>query len=109
MTETNNEAAALLRAKREDLRWHILRTLDAGRPQPVAEGLIMRVVGDIGHGISPNELRRELDYLRERGLVHVHGGDDQPTWLCHLTRYGIDIVEYSIPCEPGIARPKRYW
>lgn len=100
--------AALEKAKREELRWHILRTLDAGRPQPVAETLILRVVGDIGHEVSPNELRRELDYLRDRKLIEIQG-EEGPAWLCDLTRYGVDIVEYSIDCEPGIARPKQYW
>jgi hypothetical protein len=28
--------------------------------------------------------------------------------LAELTRYGVDIVEYTIACEPGIARPKKW-
>jgi hypothetical protein len=26
-----------------------------------------------------------------------------------LTRIGIDVVEYTVECDPGIARPKKYW
>ena len=25
------------------------------------------------------------------------------------SRYGVDIAEYTIDCEPGIARPAKYW
>ena len=94
--------------KREDARWHILRTIDAGRPNSVSEPLIGRVLHDIGYKMTPQELRRELDYLRDRKLITLQG-EDSPTWLCDLTRYGVDIVEYTIQCEPGIARPARYW
>jgi len=30
-------------------------------------------------------------------------------WTAELTRHGVDVVEYTVECEPGIARPKKYW
>ena len=96
--------AELERARRESARWYILRALDAGRPQPVAERLIGAALAGAGYPLSDNELRRELDYLRDRRLI-VIADDQAPVWLCDMTRYGVDIVEYTIACEPGIARP----
>ena len=47
--------------------------------------------------------------MAERGLVTITGRDLQPQWFCKLDRYGIDVVEYTVACEPGIARPAKYW
>ena len=49
------------------------------------------------------------DYLAERDLITITGRDMQPQWFCKLDRYGMDVVEYTVPCEPGIARPNKYW
>jgi hypothetical protein len=97
----------LEKANREEARWRILRALDAGRPRPVSETIIFRTLQDIELPLTPHGLRRELDYLRDRGLILVTA-EDSPTWLAELTRYGVDIVEYTIACEPGIARPKKW-
>lgn len=96
------------RAQREEARWRILRALDAGRPQPVAETLIWRTLTDIELQLSPHDVRRELGYLESRGLVEILNRDE-PTWLARLTRHGIDFVEYTIDAQPGIARPKKWW
>lgn len=97
----------LERAEREEARWRILRVLDAGRPRAVSETLILRAMQDIELPVTPHGLRRELDYLRDRGLITIRG-KEEPTWLAELTRYGIDVVEYTIPCEPGISRPRKW-
>ena len=57
---------------------------------------------------APTELRRELDYLSDRRLVDLA---KQPIgiWYADLTRLGVDIAEYTIDCQPGIARPEKYW
>ena len=49
------------------------------------------------------ELRRELDYLMECGLLTV--AEDYEVWRLKLTRHGIDLVEYTTPCPPGVGRP----
>ena len=30
-------------------------------------------------------------------------------WHSKLDRLGIDMVEYTIDCQAGIARPQKYW
>lgn len=94
------------RAQREQTRWRVLVCLDAGRPQPVSEFLILQVLGDIKLSATPASLRRELDYLESRGLIDIERGPHN-VWLAELTRLGVDLVEYTVPCEPGIARPVR--
>ena len=93
------------KARREEARWRILKGLDAGRPYPVSEAVLLRLLTDLAFPCTPLDLRRELDYLRDRKLVAVTGEADND-WRAELTRYGVDVVEYTIPCEPGIARPQ---
>jgi hypothetical protein len=92
---------------REEARWRILRALDAGRPVPVNETIIMRIIQDIKLPMTPHGLRRELDYLEERELIRVLD-KDSGTWSAELTRIGIDVVEYTQPCDAGIARPPKW-
>ncbi len=95
------------RAQREEARWRILRALDAGRPIGVSETIILRLLQDIKLGLTAHGLRRELSYLEDRGLLQVEGRQG-PTWTAELTRLGVDVVEYTVPCEPGIARPEQW-
>jgi hypothetical protein len=96
------------RLRREALRWLILLTLNNARPIGAFEGLILSVAQSEYPDATAMELRRELDYLGERELVKV---DKQPTgrWFAMLTRHGVDLAEYTVSCEPGIARPAKYW
>lgn len=96
----------LAKAKREQLRWQILMTLNAGRPVSLNEQFILGVVSDLPLDVTPLELRRELDYLEERGLVKLVR---KQLWTADLTRDGVDVVEYTVDCDPGIARPRKYW
>ena len=97
----------LEKAQREEARWRILKVLDAGRPYQVAETIVWRTLHDVRLPITPNGLRKELDYLEERGLVRIDGRDG-PTWMAELTREGVDVVEYTVPVEPGVARPAKW-
>ncbi len=98
----------LNRVRREALRWLILLTLNNARPIGAFEGLVLSVAQSEYPDATALELRRELDYLHERDLVKL---DKQPSgkWHADLTRYGVDVSEYTIDCEPGIARPLKYW
>ncbi|MBW7998492.1 MAG: hypothetical protein FVQ81_18350 [Candidatus Glassbacteria bacterium] len=96
----------LEKARREETRWRILKALDAGRPHSVTEALLLSVLDDVHLSVTELELRRELDYLEDRGLVHIHGKDDND-WQADLTRDGVDVVEYTVSVEPGIARPPK--
>lgn len=96
------------KAHREQTRWRILKVLDAGRPMPVSEIVILQVMQDASLPVTPSILRRELDYLEDRELVILHGRQT-PVWSCELTHVGVDIVEYTIDCLPGIARPQKWY
>lgn len=98
----------LARARREGMRWLVILTLNNARPLGHFDAPILTVVQSMYPDASLKEVRGEIDYLALRNLVTV---DKQPhgAWKCTLTRYGVDIAEYTIDCEPGIARPAKYW
>ncbi len=94
--------------RHESIRWHALIAANSGRPEPVAEPLILSAIQSIPIECTARELRRELDYLAVRELVDIERLEGAP-WVVHLTRHGVDVVEYTVACDPGIARPKKYW
>lgn len=98
----------LEKQKREQLRWLVLITLNAARPIGANEHLILTTVQGVPLPVTQHELRRELDYLEERGLVKL-SNQQTGVWFGELTRDGIDVVEYTVDCDPGIARPRKYW
>lgn len=95
------------KSHRETLRWLVLLTLNAARPLGAGETLIIDTVRQAIPNCPPRELHAELDYLMERELIHLDGRDS-PQWRAKLTRAGVDVAEYTVPCEPGIARPPKY-
>lgn len=96
------------RARREHIRWIVLDALNHGRPYEVAEPLILSAIQGVPIQCTALDLRREIAYLEQRGLVEIKRLEGAP-WTAELTRAGIDVAEYAIPVEPGIARPKKYW
>lgn len=98
----------IAKQRREYIRWLIILTLNNARPIGCGERLILSVVQAEHADSTPLEVRRELDYLHERELVEVTKSPDGK-WSAKLTRYGVDLAEYNIDCEPGIARPVKYW
>lgn len=96
------------KVRRESLRWNLLNTLNKARPHTTHEQFLLEVMRAIYPDASPLELRRELDYLADRELVKLNKSP-AGTWFADLTRYGVDIAEYTLECEPGIARPVKYW
>jgi len=93
---------------REEARWRILRVVDAGRPVAVCEQIVWRVLTDIKLGLSLNQVRRELSYLRDLGLLELEG-EDSDIWFAKLTALGVDVVEYTAKAPAGVARPRKYW
>jgi hypothetical protein len=95
------------KARREELRWMILRALYAAQPVGTTEVIVMKAMEPVVPDVTCLEIRRHLDYLAERDLVSV-AGKDSPVWFAKINRHGIDVVEYTVPCHPGIARPRRW-
>ncbi|ELI0559676.1 hypothetical protein Q8U35_004526, partial [Salmonella enterica] len=93
----------VLRIRRESLRWCLLVALNKARPYTTSEQLLFDIARSVYPDTTKLEVRQELDYLSDRRLTEI---TKQPSgmWFADLTRTGIDLVEYTIPCEPGIAR-----
>lgn len=94
------------KARREELRWLILRSLYAAQPVGTSEFIIRTVVDPIIRGVTELEIRNQLDYLLERRLVSVE--KNHPVWHSKINNHGIDVVEYTVDCDPGIARPNKW-
>jgi hypothetical protein len=97
------------KARRENLRWFILLALNSAQPVGASESVVLSAVQPMLPDATQLELRRNLDYLEERGLITITGRNTQLQWFCKLDRYGIDVVEYTVACDAGIARPVKYW
>jgi hypothetical protein len=94
------------RARREFMRWIVLMTADLWRPSPATLRSLLGVVQGEYPDVTELELRRELDYLESRELLKVFE-DPLGQLRVDLTRYGIDIAQYTVAVEPGIARPPK--
>jgi len=104
----------LEKARRENLRWLILLALNSAQPVGASEQVVFSAITPMMPDLTQLEMRRNLDYLAERDLITItgraiNGHPGQPQWFCKLDRFGLDVVEYTVPCEPGIARPNKYW
>ena len=97
-----------VKVRRESMRWNILLTLNNARPIGAYEELVLSTIQAIYPDATALEVRRELDYLADRKLVDLNK-TPSGAWFADLTRYGVDIAEYTIDCAPGIARPEKYW
>ncbi|MBP9800645.1 MAG: hypothetical protein KBD39_11080 [Sterolibacterium sp.] len=94
--------------RRESMRWNMLSTLNKNRPYTLHEARLGEIVQALYPDASPLEVRRELDYLADRQLVEITK-EPSGSWFADLTRHGIDLAEYTVDCEPGVARPPKYW
>lgn len=92
------------RRRTETMRWILLVTLNIARPAETQLGMMLSVMRAEYPDATSMEIRRELDYLKDRDLITLRT-DTLGTVYAKIDRYGIDIVEYTVDCEPGIARP----
>ncbi len=93
------------RARHETLRWLLLLTLNIARPNEASLAMLRSVVTGVYKDATELEIKRELDYLHGRDLVTVRQ-DPLGLVFAKIERFGVDIVEYTVACEPGIARPQ---
>ena len=92
----------------ESGRWEILRATRVAGHVGVSETMLYHALVSMWVSTTRAWIRDQLHYLESRGLVECERrevGD----WRAVLTRYGDDIVNYIVDCEPGIARPSKYW
>ena len=98
----------MVRIRREGMRWNLLKTLLWNRPYTMPEQRLVEVALTLYPDTTPQELRSELVYLEDRGLVKITR-QANGAWFGDLTRDGVDVAEYTVDCEPGIARPPKFW
>lgn len=96
------------KVRREQLRWYLILALYNASPNELCEEVIQATMRGIYPDVTPVEVRQQLDYLESRELIKLRKQPDG-RWWADLTRYGTDLSEYTIDCEPGIARPVKYW
>lgn len=100
------------RARRQHLRWLILYVLQRCTQDVGAADTQLAYMLGAAEGLeslTKLEMRAALTYLMERELIHLEHGDHVPHWRARLTRIGIDVAEYTVPCDAGIARPPKEW
>lgn len=94
--------------RRETIRWQILLTLNNARPIGTFEKMVLSVIQAEFPDSTQNEIRRESEYLHGRKLLDIIKKPDG-RWFMEIARYGVDVVEYTVDVEPGIARPEKYF
>lgn len=96
------------KVRREQLRWYLILALYNARPEALCEEIIQGTMRAIYPDCTAMEVRQQLDYLEDCELVKLRK-EPAGRWWGDLTRIGTDLAEYTIDCEPGIARPTKYW
>lgn len=88
------------------VRWSLLRTLRVGGHLGATEAMCRDVIGAEYIGSTKRDVRDQLHYLEARKLAVLERSEIDP-WRATLTRYGYDVADYQVECEPGIRRPPR--
>lgn len=102
---SNIDYLQLAKIRREQIRWYLLVAINVSRPVGIYTEALLPIIQATYPDATHQELRKELDYLADRELVAIKR-DPTERWFCDLMRYGIDVVEYTVDCDPGIARPR---
>lgn len=95
------------KARRETLRWLVLDTLHACQEVGASEIMVQNTVQPVIPDVGTTEIRKALDYLADRGLIDFIDRAG-PVWQARINHHGIDVVEYTVDCHPGIARPRKW-
>ena len=95
------------RHRREFGRWVLMLGLYNAKPIGAWEELLLSILQGMWADATARETRLALDYLADRKLIDLKK-EPHGRWFADLNRYGVDVVEYTVPCEPGIARPEKY-
>jgi len=96
-----------VKQRREFMRWVILLGLWHALPVGAWEEVLLSTVQGVWGDATSREVRLALEYLCDRKLIDLRK-EPSGRWFADLNRYGVDIVEYTVACEPGIARPEKY-
>jgi hypothetical protein len=94
------------KARRELMRWQLLVSLHIAAPYGMNAVALKPIISATYQDVTDAEIKRHLDYLKERELIHL-STDPLGNLFAKLDRFGFDIAEYTVECDPGIARPSK--
>lgn len=86
----------LEQARKQEIRYQVLVALDSERPGFVSEAVLQRACK-----LQPSqeELRRELLYLKQRGLIEIAGSNEK---IACLLAPGVDLLEGNSASLAGL-------
>ncbi len=87
-----------------DRRLLILRLLDSASDDRASECLLNNALDDFGHHASADQLRADLAWLNEQGLVETE--DIADVIIATATRRGLDVAQRRATV-PGVGHPSR--
>ena len=87
----------------EHLRLAVLQILAADADYAHNELVLSSALEQLGHGVSRDQLRTELAWLAEQGLVSIE--DVSGIRVARLLSRGQDVAK-GVARVPGVARPR---
>ena len=87
----------------EHLRLAVLQILAEDSDFAHNELVLSSALGQLGHGVSSDQLRTELAWLAEQGLISV--ADVSDLQVARLLKRGQDAAR-GLARVPGVARPR---
>ena len=87
----------------EHLRLAVLQVLAADADYAHNELVLSSALEQLGHGVSRDNLRTELAWLAEQGLIEVKDVSD--IQVARLLARGEDVAR-GVARVPGVARPR---
>ena len=90
------------------MRWYLLVAMQRAEPLGCSDVMLKSIMDDIYGEVSPTELHQQLSYLEKRKMVTLIK-NPSGHWHGRCTALGVDVVDYTVDCRAGIARPTKYW
>ncbi len=86
-------------------RGEILRALYRNLPHPICDNVFSEVFTED----TPSYVITQLKYLEQKKYIKLENVDEEfstATCVAKILPAGVDLLEGSIPSDPGITRPK---
>jgi hypothetical protein len=80
-------------ARRKDIQIIAFAVIDAGHPIGADESMILSVLRNVAIQCSETELRRELCYLEDKGIIYLDRLDGLGRWRARLAGLATGIAE----------------
>jgi DNA-binding PadR family transcriptional regulator len=99
----------MLASEAREIRGYILVLCKHSYPYGCSEQLIGTFLAQSQFSCSPAEIKGHLEYLEEKGYIRMEELRVDKLKLhrvvAYITAKGIDLLEGSIPSDPGIMLP----